>query len=144
MALRELPTTFRRLAVEETRSSSSFLQTCRRYASTEAAANNASQDTDLESTATFSPISTNEQSGTYDPIKRAKERTRELPSGRYVCCEIKTKLDPYILLDTSIDHQDISVDHYIPTNLPQNRTQHHENLFRDPSTILDWSKPSNP
>jgi large subunit ribosomal protein L5 len=86
MALRELPSALRRLAIKDTRSTATFLsQNCRRYASTEApGAQNGSQDLqDLESNTSFSALEIqDEKVATYDPVKRAQGRKRELPASR--------------------------------------------------------------
>lgn len=86
MALKELPSVLRRLAVDGTRPTTSFVRTCRRYASTEAAVKNASEDLqDLESRTSYSPISVagDDQVGAYDPVKRVQQRKRQLPASRY-------------------------------------------------------------
>lgn len=92
MALRELPSALQRLAIRDTRSRISILaRNCRRYASSEAAApREAPEDfQDLESESAFISIGpAGEKVKTYDPVKRAQGRRRELPPSRYVLTAI--------------------------------------------------------
>jgi large subunit ribosomal protein L5 len=96
MALRELPSALRSLALRDTQSGTSILvRNCRRYASSEAAApQEASEDfQDLDSGSAF--ISTgpaDEKIKTYDPVKRAQGRRRELPPSRCVLKAIDQRL----------------------------------------------------
>lgn len=140
MALKELPSALRRLAVDGTRPSTSFVRNCRRYASTEAATKNVSQDLeDLEPRSSYSPISVaDEEVGTYDPVKRVQQRRRQLPPSRYECPFITLGLQRLTYVsDTSINHQDISVDHFILISLPRHQIQPLENMSQDHSAILD-------
>lgn len=141
MALKELPSSLRRLAVKDARSSISFVRNCRRYASTEAAPKDASQDMqDLESTSSYSPMSVaeNEHVDSYDPVKKVQQRKTQLPASRYDVRTIGLKLHGLkYSLDISINHHDTTVDHFIHTNLPRNQTLHPENMFQDLSIMLD-------
>ncbi|KAA8563723.1 hypothetical protein EYC84_011742 [Monilinia fructicola] len=87
MALREIPSTFCRLSRREIRSTPiSIGRNCRRYASGEAvAAKELPQDfQDLESQSSFTSTTVpNEVIDSFDPIKRAQGRKRELPASRY-------------------------------------------------------------
>jgi large subunit ribosomal protein L5 len=89
MALRELPSSLRRLALRDARPAATAVGgCCRRYASAAAAAapQEVSEDfQDLESQSSLSPqFSPDEKIKAYDPIKRAQGRRRELPPSRYV------------------------------------------------------------
>ncbi|KAF7926313.1 uncharacterized protein EAE98_006608 [Botrytis deweyae] len=87
MALRELPSTLCRFSRREIRSTPIAIgRNCRRYASGEAVAAKESPEDfqDLESQSSFASTSVpNEVIETYDPVKRAQGRKRELPSSRY-------------------------------------------------------------
>ncbi|CZR58996.1 probable 50S ribosomal protein L5 [Phialocephala subalpina] len=86
MALKELPSALRRLAVQDTRSITSLVRNGRRYASTEAAGKDASRDLqDLESRTSYSPmtVAADEKADGYDPVKRVQQRRRQLPASRY-------------------------------------------------------------
>ncbi|ESZ93560.1 hypothetical protein SBOR_6043 [Sclerotinia borealis F-4128] len=87
MALRELPSTLCRLTRREIGSTPKLMgRTCRRYASGEAvAAKEITEDfQDLESESSFSSINVpSDVIDSFDPIKRAQGRMRELPASRY-------------------------------------------------------------
>ncbi len=93
MASRELPSALRRLISRDARPTATHLsRNWRRYASTEAAAvQEASEDfQDLESQSSLtSSTSQDEKIKTYDPVKRAQGRRRELPPSRYEIMSIK-------------------------------------------------------
>jgi hypothetical protein len=85
MALRELPSSLRRLALRDARPTGAIAGKClRRYASGEV-----SEDLrDLESESSlFTAFSPDEKIKAYDPIKRTQARKRELPPSRYVPME---------------------------------------------------------
>jgi large subunit ribosomal protein L5 len=88
MALRELPSALRSLAIRDTRSRTLVLaRNCRRHASSETAASQEAPEDfqDLESESAFISIGpVDEKVKTYDPVKRAQGRRRELPPSRYV------------------------------------------------------------
>ncbi|KAK6595489.1 54S ribosomal protein L7 [Botrytis cinerea] len=87
MALRELPSTLCRFSRREIRSTpASIGRNGRRYASGEAVAARESPEDfqDLESQSSFASTSVpSEVIDTFDPVKRAQGRKRELPSSRY-------------------------------------------------------------
>jgi hypothetical protein len=91
MALRELPSSLRRLALRDARPITAVSGNCwRRYASAEAVAaapapQEVSEDfRDLESKSSlFTAFSPDEKIKAYDPIKRTQGRKRELPPSRY-------------------------------------------------------------
>jgi hypothetical protein len=90
MALRELPSSLRRLALRDTRPTAAVAgRSWRRYTSAEAVAaapKEVSEDfQDLESnTSMFTAFSPDDETKAYDPIKRTQGRRRELPPSRYV------------------------------------------------------------
>jgi large subunit ribosomal protein L5 len=88
MALRELPSSLRRLALRDARPTPTSLgRYCPRYASAEATApQEVSEDfQDLESQSSLSTqFTSDEKIKAYDPVKRAHGRKRELPPSRYV------------------------------------------------------------
>lgn len=88
MALRDIPSTFCRLSKREIRSAPICYigRNCRRYASAEAApAKEIPEDfQDLESQSSFTSTTLPKDAiGSYDPVKVAKGRKRELPASRY-------------------------------------------------------------
>jgi len=86
MASRELSSSLRRLAIRDTRSTTTTVaRNCRRYASSGAAAVLEESDfRDLESESSLlSNFTPDEKIKAYDPAKRAQGRTRELPPSRY-------------------------------------------------------------
>jgi hypothetical protein len=90
MALRELPSSLRRLALRDGRPTAAVAgRSWRRYTSAEAVAaapKEVSEDfQDLESnTSMFTAFSPDDKIKAYDPIKRTQGRRRELPPSRYV------------------------------------------------------------
>jgi large subunit ribosomal protein L5 len=88
MALRELPSSLRRLALQDARPTATLAgRCCRRYASAEATASQELLEDfqDLESQSSLSTQFTPDEKITaYDPIERAKGRKRELPPSRCV------------------------------------------------------------
>jgi hypothetical protein len=91
MALRELPSSLRRLALRDARPTAAIASKClRRYASGEAVAAAPARSEvpedfrDLESESSlFTAFSPDEKIKAYDPIKRTQARKRELPPSRY-------------------------------------------------------------
>ncbi len=144
MVLRELPSILGRIAGRNGRSA--VMPCCRRYASTEAAAvQNISEDIqDLEAQSTFSStLAPDEKIKSYDPIKRAQGRRRELPSSRYVgCTHGKTGQMLIFLADTNFDLQDTTEDLFIPISLLQNPILPHGNSSLVLSTIPVLNKPT--
>ena len=87
MALRELPSALRRLTTRGARpATNSITRSCRRFASTEAGAQETSEDfQDLESKSSLlSNGAVDEKVKSYDPIKRSQGRRTQLPASRYV------------------------------------------------------------
>ncbi|PMD28430.1 ribosomal protein L5 [Hyaloscypha hepaticicola] len=91
MALRELPSSLRRMALRDARPTAAIASKClRRYASGEAVAAAPARGEvpedfrDLESESSlFTAFSPDEKIKAYDPIKRTQARKRELPPSRY-------------------------------------------------------------
>ncbi|KAH7393157.1 ribosomal protein L5 domain-containing protein [Cadophora sp. MPI-SDFR-AT-0126] len=86
MALRELPSALRRLTTRDARpATTSISRSCRRLATTEAGAQETSEDfQDLESKSSLlSNGAVDEKVKSYDPIKRSQGRRTQLPASRY-------------------------------------------------------------
>jgi len=130
MAVRELSSSFARLALSDSRPIlTKKAWTPRRYVSEAALQRAINEDLkDLESNSSFeAPALDLEKARAYDPVQRAQARRRELPASRYVVnC---TDLSYTDSLDTSTVHQGTIEDHSIPISLLQNQTLRLENLF---------------
>jgi hypothetical protein len=150
MALRELPSSLRRMALRDARSTAAVAgRLCRRYASADATTPpEVSEDLqDLESQSSLStPFSPDERIKAYNPIKRAQGRKRQLPPSRYVldAVDILSQYLINVLVGININLQGTTEDLCIPINHPQNPILHLENSSPVHSPIPDSNKPTNP
>jgi len=155
MALRELPSVLGRLAIRESRSNGAPIsRCCKRFASTEAKTvqwspmqKAAVKIEDLEPESTFtSTRPPDEHLKSYDPVKRASSRRRQLPPSRYVTLQLaRSRIHKSNhQLDTNFDHQDTTEVLYIPTSPPLLLILHLESLCLARSIIHVLNKHTRP
>lgn len=142
MALRELPLAFSRMAARDGGYTSRMVAgNGRRWTSSQAAAIKeeefSSDAQDLESQSSFKSEGPPEAAvESFDPVKRAKARTLELPKSRYVAAAALQGhyVDTY--LGTSTDHHDTIVVRCTHINRHPSPIPRHVCSFQAPSRIL--------